>query len=129
MKTFTVSCGPGTMWKVRVKVWPSRKRLLEERHKIEERPCNEALAFFHDFTANRKLRAKHFPDSMAGEIHLFKGKGCSRHNVIHESTHAAVAFLYLCRLDINTREGEEEFVKSVTHISCGVMFGLRKKMP
>lgn len=129
MKNFTVSCGPGTMWKVRVKVWPSHKRLIEERRKIEERSCNDPLAFFHDFTSNRQLRTKYYKDSMAGEIHFFKGKGLTRANIIHESTHAAVAFGFLCRLNIDNRYGEEEFVKSVTHIACGVMFGLRKKNP
>lgn len=125
--TFTIDCGPGTTWKIRVFVWPSHKKLIIERRKIDERSCNDPLAFFHDYTVNRAARAKHWQKSFIGACHFYKGEGVALKNVVHEATHAAVAYAYMCRLNIDTRDGEEEFVKSVEHMTTGILWQLRRK--
>ncbi len=125
-KTFTIDCGPGTNWKVRVIVWPTHKRLIQERRRIE-RTCNEPLAFFRDLTYNETVRAKNWKSNIIGECHFFSGEGLKTKTIIHEATHAAIAFAYMARLDVFvTRDGEEEFVKSVEHLSGGIMWGVRQ---
>lgn len=123
---FTIDAGPGTLWKVKVCIWRTHKQLIDHRQKVE-RVCHVPEAFFYDFTATHKTREKMRDTGIIGELHFYAGKGLKLGNVVHESAHAACAYAFYCKLDIyQTRSGEEEFVKSVQHITDGIMWNLRR---
>ena len=119
---FTVDAGPGTLWKIRVFVWPTMAALLGARNVgnkgIQIRDCD---AFCRQFSASYATKSEKV---VIAEMHFHAGN-LKPSTIVHESTHAAIAYLKLAKLDLETYSGDEQFTQCVEHIFSGATWGIR----
>lgn len=118
--TFTIDAGPGTLWKVEVIIHPNHKALMRARRAKTKFYSTGTHAFCYslgssDALDQSKIAVLHF-DRTNLKIGL----------IVHEATHAAIAWAGMCRLDFNTEKGEEAFAESVQHLTEGIRWGIRK---
>lgn len=117
MNVFTIDSGPGTLWKIKVFIHPNAKAIYAE---YEHRKITKPLAFCRQLGD-----AKACETGVSAELH-FNRKTLNLKTIVHEATHAAIAFAGRCRLDFNTRQGDEAMAESVEHIVGGVLWWLNK---
>lgn len=117
--TFTIDCGPGTLWKCRVFVWPSKKAMHRDRRR--NGGVTDCKCFCRQYGPTDAWKKQ-----LACEMH-FNCRDLKRGYVVHESSHAAVAYMKLVKLDINTWEGDETFAATMEHLVCGTLYYLRER--
>lgn len=116
---FRIDCGPGTLWKLNVFVWPTIRALRSNRDgdgKVEE---NIAIAFC------RTLKfAKAHETGIIAEMH-FHRDDLRPSIVVHEAAHAMTHYAMLVRLDTNTKAGDEQFAESIEHVVAGTLWSFK----
>lgn len=118
--SFTVDAGPGTLWKVRVFVHPTLLAMLRQRRRLGGNPNSAVDAFCKQWSTDAAWKHNEI-----AQIHFHRG--ClNLDTVVHEVAHAAVAWASMCKLDLNTRAGDEAFAESVEHLTGGIRWGIRK---
>ena len=121
-QTFTIYCGPGTLWKCRVFIHPNLKSMLRNRNR--NKPQGKCSAFCRQFGVDDAW-GKGDERGFAAEMH-FNRKSLKIDHIVHEAVHASIAWLKLVKLDVNTHTGDESFAESVEHLVCGTLWQLKQ---
>lgn len=124
--TFTIDASPMTLWKVKVVIQvvihPSEKLLLKARRSMPgAKPTDCCAAFCRTYGQSEIFKT----GGILAEIHYYR-KGLSVGVIAHESTHAAIHLLWICKLDLNTEKGEEAFADSVEHLVGGTVWNVKR---
>lgn len=117
---FTIACGPGTWWKLKIFVWPTLKTLRAQRDGDEVIDENIAVAFFRPILLEKARKT-----GILGEMHFYRGELRPK-IVAHEASHALVNYGKVVRLDLDTRSGDEQFAESIEHVVDGTLWSFRK---
>lgn len=117
---FTIDSGPGTLWKIRVFVWPSLNALRKQRVKGEATKETDCIAFCRTFSFKDAAEKQ-----IAAEMHFHKGE-LDVDTVVHETAHAIVNYCRIVKLDTNTKAGDEQFAASMEHVVSGTLWSFRK---
>ena len=121
--TFTLDAGPGTLWKIHVFVHPNQKSMLANRCKNGAK--GYAVAFCRQFGVDDAW-GKGEERGFAAEMH-FNRRDLKHDYIVHEAVHAAVAWMKLCKLDLNTYAGDQSFAEAVEHIVSGTVYYLKDR--
>ena len=117
--TFTIDCGPGTLWKCKVFVWPSKMSMHHNRK--ANAGVTDCDAFCRQYGSTDAWKKE-----LACEMH-FNRQDIRLKYVVHESSHAAIAYLKLVKLDINTAVGDEGLAESIEHLVDGTLYYLKRR--
>lgn len=119
MKEFTIDASPMTLWKVRVVIHDTHANMMRKRRSYPGAKSAGSCAAFCRTHGEKEIFTT---GGILAECHYHK-RGLTRGVVVHECTHAALNFLWICKLDCNTERGEEAFADSVEHLVEGTMWG------
>lgn len=122
MNTFTLTCHPATLWKVRVVVHRSREAMRRHRAKMPDGRYAECEAFCYQLGRHQR-----FVQDLIAELHFFGRGEVARNLIVHECAHAAVAWATHCQTDLGHPKGDELFAESLEHLVEGVIHGIQMK--